>query len=286
MALPWVSDKSEFGTEGMLQIIGKHAMMKKMCLKEGFSMQRFCFVICMALLLCLLFGCGAPAVPPTEPPTAAPTAPPTEPPVTEPPPSPGMDMLLTIYGAKDLSSPVDYKLINFLQLDGINYFIHWSSDVEESLVSIVNNEDGTATVNINELCSEDTPYTLTAKIATADGQWVTHQWECILPKALDPATVLAEAHSLEHGKRLSYSATLVGKVTSIIKNFDEDYESVTLTFRITDGNNEAVRCYGLTGQGIDTLEVGDVIAVTGYLQNYGSVVEFDSGCVLTGIITE
>ncbi len=252
-------------------------------------MQKFfgrCLLWVILLLCLMLSGCGSEKTEPTEAPTAAPTQAPTEPPATEPPHSPGMDSLLTIYADADLSSPVDYLLVNFLQIDGVNYLVNWSADVGEDLVCIVDNQDGTVTVDINELCQEDTPYTLTAKIATADGRWVTHSWQCVLPKAMEASKILADARALEHGKRLSYPATLVGKITSINKNYDLDYESVTLTFQIMDADNQSVRCYGLQGEEIDSLEKGDVIAVTGYLMNYGSVLEFDSGCTLETILEE
>ncbi len=239
---------------------------------------------CISLLLCLaLCGCQTQVVTPTEPITIPPTEAPTEPPVTEPPYCPAMDTLLTIYGEQDLSSTVDYSLINFIQLEDANYIVNWSVDVDASLVAVVDNQDGTATIDVNELCTEDTPYTLTAKIATADGRWVAHSWACTLFKALDPAEVLAEAHALPHGHRLSYPATLVGQITSITKDFDEDYSSITVIFRVPEAENQKVRCYGLSGDGVENLKIGDVIAVTGYLQNYGSVINFDSGCTLKTI---
>ncbi len=241
---------------------------------------------CFLLLLCLfLTGCGRQTAETTQPATLPPvqTEPPTEAP-TEPPSSPAMDALLAIYANADLSSTVDYPLISFLQLDGINYVITWTTDAPEDAVTIVSNEDGTVTVDVNELCSQDTPYTLTATVATADGRRVSHSWDCVLPKALTSGEILAAANALSHGERLSYPVTLTGRITAINKDFNGDYNSTSLTIAITDCDDQPVRCYGLQGEGIDSLQVGDTIAVQGILARYSNVLEFDSGCTLEAIL--
>ena len=44
--------------------------------------------------------------------------------------------------------------------------------------------------------------------------------------------------------------------------------------------DKPVRCYGLTGEGVKQLQLGDVITVTGVLKKYAGGVEFDTGCTL------
>jgi hypothetical protein len=41
-----------------------------------------------------------------------------------------------------------------------------------------------------------------------------------------------------------------------------------------------IQCYRLTGEGANTLAVGDVITVNGMLKNYKGTIEFDKGCTI------
>lgn len=41
------------------------------------------------------------------------------------------------------------------------------------------------------------------------------------------------------------------------------------------------QCYRLSGEGAETLAVGDTITVSGTIKNYKGTIEFDKGCTLT-----
>ena len=258
-------------------------------------MRKIALILCC--LLCLsFFGCSAPEVKaptqptaaPTEPtitPTEAPTEPeptePTEPEVTEAPTSPVIDMLKLIYSDDGTETPVDYTLLSVLPNPELNDLITWTVDVDESFVQLIVNEDYTVTVNVNELCEEDTPYTLTASVVNAEGIRVYHSWHYILPKARDMAQIVKDAYALPLQGKLPYPATLTGKVTAIDKAWSEDYQNVTLIMKIEAAGNKSVRCCGLVGEGTKDIQVGDVITVTGTLQRYAyTIVEFDLGCKL------
>lgn len=253
------------------------------------------WIYLLALLLCLT-GCGqrvspetaAPITQPvtqpiTEPvtePTEMPTAPPTEPEPTEPPTSPVIDFLLQLYEPDGTVTPTNYNRLSYLPIEGLNDLITWSVEAEENLVRVVNNEDGSVTIDINELCPEDTAYRVTASVVNADGIRVSHTWQYVIPQARDMAAVLDEAYSLRLRQQLSYYATLTGQVTSIIKEWSEDYQDVTLIMSVPSAGNRQVRCYGLVGEGTELLQVGDTITVTGILKKYATIVEFDIGCTL------
>ncbi len=260
-------------------------------------MRKIAFILCCLLFLSF-FGCSAPevketpgqtqpTVTPTEP-TIAPTEPtepeptePTEPEATEAPTSPVIDTLKLIYSHDGTETPVDYTLLSVLPNPELNDLITWTVDVDESFVQLIENEDYTVTVNINELCEEDIPYTLTASVVNADGIRVYHSWHYILPKARDMAEIVREAYALPLQGKLPYPATLTGKVTAIDKAWSEDYQNITLIMKIEAAGNKSVRCCGLVGEGTKDIQVGDVITVTGTLQRYSySIVEFDLGCKL------
>ena len=251
-----------------------------------------CFLFCICL-----FGCSsvnqaettlpaqtqAPTVPSvTEP---APTEP-TEPEPTEPPTSPVIDFLVDICEPDGTVTAMDYERLSYLPLEGLNDLITWTVDVDETVVRLIHNEDDTITIDINELCAEDTNYTLTASVVNADGIRAYHSWHYTVPQARDMAEVLDEAYALNAREQLSYYATLTGKVVSIDKAWSEDYQNITLIIQVEAAGNRSVRCYGLVGSGTEAIQIGDVITVTGILQRYGSIVEFDSGCKLQEINTE
>ena len=255
-------------------------------MKNFFPQSLLCAVLLLSLLLC---GCGkqCASIAGTSPSTVpSATEVSTEPPATEPSSSPAIDVLISLYGDGVLYHREDFSLLSLLPLENAKYSINWSTDATEDVAVLRPGTDGTVTVDINELCQEDTAYTLTATVATAEGQWVSHSWACILPKAMSTDDIMEAVNALKHGQRLSYSVTLIGTVSTINKNYDADYDSITLTIRLSDYNNQAIRCYGLQGNDIQALQLGDTIAVKGILQKYSSVPEFDSGCTLVAVLTE
>ncbi len=222
-----------------------------------------------------------PVTEPTEPvATEVPTEPPTEPEPTEPATCPVLDILKQLYEPDGTATPIDYERLSYLPTEGLNDLITWSVDVPPELVTVVIKNNETVIVDINELCQEDTPYHLTASVVNADGIRVSCSWEYILPKARDMAEILDEAYNLPARQQLPYYATLTGIVTSVDKAWSEDYQNITLIMKVPSAGNRSVRCYGLVGDGTEAIRIGDEITVTGILQRYGSIVEFDSGCIL------
>lgn len=254
-------------------------------------MHRMTFLfICFLFCICL-FGCSSAKQAETTPPaqTQVPTVPditepaptePTEPEPTEPPTSPVIDFLIDICEPGGTVTSADYNRNSYLPIEGLNDLITWTLDADETVVRLIQNEDGTITVDINELCPSDTEYTLTASVVNADGIRVYHSWVYTVPQARDMAQILDEAYALNAGQQLSYYATLTGKVVSIDKTWSEDYRNITLIMKVESAGNRSVRCYCLTGSGTESIQIGDVITVTGILQRYGSIVEFDLGCKL------
>lgn len=240
-----------------------------------------------AMLLLISFAlCGCAGLLPQQPVTTQPvtTAPPTEPPVTVPPTEPvnyeSINYLKTLYPDDNTVTPADYYLIDVLFIDELIYKVVWSVDVGEDVLTLNPREDGTVFVDINEQCPEDTPYTLIASIATAEGYRLTHSWTHTIPKGKDMVTIVEEAYALKKGQRLSYPVTLTGKIRSIDKEWSEDYQSISVTIIVADCDNRPIRCYSLSGEGIENLQKGDTITVHGILQNYSNRIEFDAGCRL------
>ena len=99
----------------------------------------------------------------------------------------------------------------------------------------------------------------------------------------DAAQIVTDAYALAEGEKLGYDSTLVGKIVSIDEEFNATYNNITLTIAAEGYEEMPIKCYRLTGTGIDTLAVGDVIAVTGMIKNYKGTVEYDYGCKLTPV---
>ncbi len=241
-------------------------------------------ILTAAMLAILLCGCDnqqKPEKEQTEPDniiTEAPTEPPVE---TMPVNYESIDFLKLLYTQDNVETAVDYVMLDLFQTDSGNYYkVVWSVDVDEEFVKIVPGDNGTVTVDVNELCPQDVPYTLTASIATAEGYRLTHSWHYILPQTRDMVAVVEEAYALANGKRMPGEYTLTGKISSIEKAWSEDYQNISVTIRIEGCGSKTVRCYGLTGEGAKDLRIGDEITVTGVLKKYNGRVEFDTGCRL------
>lgn len=241
-------------------------------------------LLVMAMLPAVLCGCEQNEQS-TEPdytdPEVETTEAPTEPVETKPVNMEAVEFLKLLYTEDNVETAVDYVMLDLFQTDSGNFYkVIWSVDVSEDLVKIIPNDNGTVTVDVNELCQQDTPYTLTASIATEEGYRITHSWHYILPKVRDMVTVVERAYALDNGKRLPGQYTLTGTITSIEKVWSEDYQNISVTIQIEGCGSKTVRCYGLTGEGAKDLQRGDVITVTGVLKKYNGRVEFDTGCTL------
>ena len=180
---------------------------------------------------------------------------------------------------------VDYERLSVVRISDIPFTVVWTTDASEDLVKIVDNNDGTVTVDVNELWEgEDTPYTLTATITNEKGDKATHDWNYILPTAADMGAIVDEAYALQPGQSMDHEVTLTGVITVIKTPYDPSYKNITVIIEVAARPGKPIECYRLKGEGIEELAIGDTITVTGTLKNYNGTIEFDAGCICENII--
>ncbi len=91
----------------------------------------------------------------------------------------------------------------------------------------------------------------------------------------DPAEIMKQAYALAPGKSLPYTCTLTGTITSVDEAYSAQYNNITVTMLVKNGGGYSVKCYRMKGTGIDTLNVNDIITVTGQIKNYNGTIEFN-----------
>jgi len=91
----------------------------------------------------------------------------------------------------------------------------------------------------------------------------------------DPAEIMKQAYALAPGKSLPYTCTLTGTITSVDEAYSAQYNNITVTMLVKDSGGYSVKCYRMKGAGIDTLNVNDIITVTGQIKNYNGTIEFN-----------
>lgn len=96
----------------------------------------------------------------------------------------------------------------------------------------------------------------------------------------DPKQIVDAAYALGPNEYLSYEATLTGKVTKIHYPYDSSSGTVTVTMVVAGREDYPLQCYRMTGDGVDLLQVGNIITVRGMLYHYyhysgTSTIEFD-----------
>ena len=90
--------------------------------------------------------------------------------------------------------------------------------------------------------------------------------------------VLDAAYALSDGAAMPNPTALEGEIIKIDTPWSPDYKNITVTI-VCDGKTEQpIMCYRLSGEGAETLAVGDKIAVYGSIKNYKGTIEFDKGC--------
>ena len=107
------------------------------------------------------------------------------------------------------------------------------------------------------------------------------------PTLTTPEQILTAAYELKTNTALTGTYTLTGTVTTIVTAYNAQYGNVTVTIVVDGFDDKPVQCYrlkngsGITaGEGVENLQVGDVITVTGNIKNYNGTVEYDQGCTL------
>ena len=98
------------------------------------------------------------------------------------------------------------------------------------------------------------------------------------PTYTTPAEIVAALYALEEGKSLPGGPyTLTGTIKAINTPYNEANKNITITIEV---EGKEIQCYRLTGAGVDIIDTGDTVTVTGYLKDYRGTKEFDSGCTL------
>ena len=94
---------------------------------------------------------------------------------------------------------------------------------------------------------------------------------------------LLSAYTLEDGMSLDKLATLTGVIVKIPTAYSPDYKNITVDIVVAGLVDYPVQCYRLSGEGAESLAIGDTITVTGTLKNYKGTIEFDKGCTLDAV---
>lgn len=105
---------------------------------------------------------------------------------------------------------------------------------------------------------------------------------CILIPAghYSQTKVLLAAYALDEGKALEAQRTLTGVISAVNSPWNDQYKNITVTI-VCDGLGDyPVQCYRLSGEGAESLAIGDEITVTGMIKNYKGTIEFDKGCTI------
>ena len=253
-------------------------------------MKRFlAYIVVLALCLAAFTGCAAQQSGGEQQPTDAPEA-------TEAPAPAGeddaleraTDYLRMLYKDGATKTPADYQVVAGVIVEDIAYPITWTVTITggaQDAVVVGEKVDGMITIDINESASEESPYTLTATIAGADGATSELSFERIVPQGFNLGTasyeeIVTAGYELEEDAALQDTARLFGTVTSIDTPYSEEYGNITVTIVVGGLVDQPIQCYRLEGEGVETLAVGEQITVEGVIKNYSGTIEFDAGCTL------
>ena len=96
--------------------------------------------------------------------------------------------------------------------------------------------------------------------------------------------ILMAAYALEEGMSMEKPVTLTGVIHKIPTAYSPDYKNITVDMTIAGLVDYPIECYRLSGEGAETLAIGDTITVTGIIKNYKGLIEFDKGCTLDAVV--
>ncbi len=102
--------------------------------------------------------------------------------------------------------------------------------------------------------------------------------------AADDVRTLLAAYALEDGMTMDGTFTLTGVIHKIPTAWSPEYKNITVDMTIAGLSDMPFECYRLSGEGADTLAIGDTITVTGTIKNYKGTIEFNQGCTLDAVV--
>lgn len=194
--------------------------------------------------------------------------------------------LYLMYKNKPETTMSDYTVVGVVNIGGVLYEVEWTADSDT--VKIIPGDNKMVTIDVDEKNPEEVNYVLTATIKDAAGNSVSVSFNHKVPAALildggmSYEEIVNAAYQLEAGLALEDTFRLYGTVTSIDTPWSAEYKNITVTLQIGELADKPIQCYRLSGDGAETLAVGDDVTVEGILKNYKGTIEFDKGCVLVG----
>lgn len=181
----------------------------------------------------------------------------------------------------------DYEVVGVINIGGIEFPITWTTDSDT--IKVVPQDNKMVTIDLDEKNPEEVTYTLTATLSNAKGETVSVSFAHKIPAAMilegmSYEEIVAAAYSLEAGLALEDTQRLYGTVTKIDSAWSDEYKNITVTIVPGGLEDYKVQCYRLSGEGAETLAVGDTITVSGTIKNYKGTIEFDKGCTLDAVV--
>ncbi len=92
--------------------------------------------------------------------------------------------------------------------------------------------------------------------------------------------ILDAAYALDDGAAMPAATALEGVIVKIPTAYSAEYGNITVDIVCDGKEDQVIQAYRLSGAGVESLQVGDKIAVTGNIKNYKGTIEFDKGCKL------
>ena len=151
--------------------------------------------------------------------------------------------------------------------------IAWAVTAGNDIASIT---DGVLTIATPQA---NTSITLTATLTIGDelSQVVPLNIEVL--KYYTQAEIVDMAYALDKDAKLP-EFTLTGTVVGIKSAYSSQFKNAELVMVVDGKEDKPILCYRVKGDGLDSIEIGDEITVTGILTNYKGTIEFEAACTL------
>ena len=171
----------------------------------------------------------------------------------------------------------DFEVYDNISIKGVNYSITWSTDTE--YVTVEPKANHVVLINIDEAAPEEIVYNLIAVVTDpTDGASETIKMPKTLPQgSSDPSMeeIVFTAYKLGDGEAMAKEVRLAGIIKDIPTAYSAQYGNVTVNIQVMALADNIIQCYRLSGDGCESLKVGDMITVEGKIKNYKGTIEFD-----------